>query len=112
MDCREVEKNIDPFIQNTLQVSEIGPFLEHIEECPQCFNELDIRYMMSRGLQCLDDESITNYDFRDALITKLEREKKRYFKAYRNAVFAYTVYTLAFWSLFYTGFVQLRLWLR
>ena len=55
MKCREAERLVMPYIQDELTDGELEEFLEHVETCPSCQEELEIYFMVSLGLRQLDE---------------------------------------------------------
>ncbi len=54
MDCKEVQKNITVFLNGELQGKEAERFLNHIEECEECREELSIQYLVREGTARLE----------------------------------------------------------
>ena len=46
MECKEVQKNIPAFLNDELTGKAAELFLNHIEECPECREELSIQYLV------------------------------------------------------------------
>ena len=42
MDCKEEEKMIPVFLQDELDIKALKQFIEHIDGCPECMEELSI----------------------------------------------------------------------
>ena len=42
MECQEAERLVMPYIQDELPTPVLEEFLEHIQVCPQCQEELEI----------------------------------------------------------------------
>ena len=72
MNCNTVVKSIPLFLNDELDTDELKDFLEHIEYCPECKEELTIEILVNEGLNSL--ESGTNFDI-----------KKEYNKCLSNA---------------------------
>ena len=45
--CKEAEKMVMPYIDEELSEDKLDEFLEHIEGCRQCREELEIYYTVS-----------------------------------------------------------------
>lgn len=69
MDCKEEEKMIPAFLQDELDSRELEQFVRHIEECPECMEELSIQFLVSEGLERL--EAGNNFNLQNALTGKL-----------------------------------------
>ena len=53
MTCREAERLVTPYIQDKLSGDELEAFLEHLEHCRNCQEELEIYFMVDVGLKQL-----------------------------------------------------------
>jgi len=54
MDCKEVQKNIAAFLNGELQGKDAERFLNHIESCEECKEELSIQYLVREGTARLE----------------------------------------------------------
>lgn len=54
MDCKEVQKNIAAFLNGELQGKDAERFLNHIENCEECKEELSIQYLVREGTARLE----------------------------------------------------------
>ena len=41
MNCQTAESMVNRYIEHDLSVDELENFLEHVENCPSCYDELD-----------------------------------------------------------------------
>ncbi len=69
MNCKEAEKNIPSFLQDELGGCYLEEFLEHVESCPECEEELTIQLLVTEGLERL--ETGNNFNLQDELLIKL-----------------------------------------
>ena len=67
MKCEEALQKITPYIENRLQPRELEAFIEHITQCPSCYDELETYYIVSRAVQYLDDEKQDTYNIMELL---------------------------------------------
>ena len=70
MDCKEEEKLIPAFLQDELDSKAMEEFIEHIENCPECNEELSIQFLVSEGLERL--EAGNNFNLQHALLMRLD----------------------------------------
>lgn len=78
MNCINTQHNILPFIKRTLSEDDMMDFLEHIDGCEECRNELEIYYMIYMGYNRLETfEEPASYDLKG----QMEKELK-YMKMY------------------------------
>ncbi|MCI8454453.1 MAG: zf-HC2 domain-containing protein [Lachnospiraceae bacterium] len=110
MTCMEAEKMVIPYIEDDLTLSELVEFMEHIEACPNCREELEIHYMVTVGLKKLD-EGDGAYDIIGDLKRKLEESAGvlRRLKLFQIA--CYAVDTLSGMALLVMVLLQLRIWI-
>ena len=86
MDCKTIQKMILPFDHERLSTKEEEIFIQHIENCDDCKEELEIHYIVSYGLSD-DDENIkvkqeykpfiNSYDFKGFVDKKIKNSKKK-----------------------------------
>lgn len=69
MNCKEEEKMIPAFLQDDLEYGELQQFIKHIEDCPECKEELSIQFLVSEGLERL--EAGNSFNLQSALSSKL-----------------------------------------
>lgn len=55
MDCKEFERRIPGFIEEKLDFSTMKRFIDHMEQCGSCKEELDIQFLVAEGVQRLED---------------------------------------------------------
>lgn len=100
MNCKEVEKMIPLFLEDELDTEDLREFLEHIEKCSECKEELSIQFLVSEGLSRL--ESGNAFDLQRELKLQTEnaehnlknRENMRWFLYALEGLVAVLVITL------------------
>ena len=109
MTCREAERLVMPYINGSITDEELKAFVEHIDHCPDCREELEIYFTVDVGIRHLDEESGTYY-IKGALDTALDVSRQRIhtLNLLQNAIYA--VNTLCFWSVFMIFIMQVRIW--
>lgn len=75
MDCKEFERMIPDFIARRLDYPALKRFCEHMEHCEECREELSIQFLVSEGVQRLEDGRA--FDFQRELIQRLEEARKK-----------------------------------
>ncbi len=75
MNCKEAEKKIPSFLQDELDGSKLEEFIEHVESCPECKEELSIQFLVAEGLERL--EKGNNFNLQEELLMKLEGAEHR-----------------------------------
>lgn len=110
MNCKETEELLLPFIRNELDAEQTQAFLEHIESCSACREELEIYYMVYAEIDGLDNNAYPSYDPSGELEKKIQAADRFVQQNYRYTVCKYALTTLAVIGMILTFFVQMRLW--
>ncbi len=69
MNCKEAEKKIPSFLNDELDGRGLAEFVAHIEDCPDCMEELSIQFLVTEGMEQLEQGN--NFNLQEALTTKL-----------------------------------------
>ena len=109
MTCAEAEKLIVPYMEDKLSVTELEDFIEHIETCKNCREELEIHYMVDVGLKKLD-QADGNFDIVGALKRKIADSAAILHRYMMLQVAGYSASTLMTMALLVMIFLQLRIW--
>lgn len=107
MDCKEVQKNIAAFLDEELDGKSAGKFLNHIEECPECKEELSIQYLVREGMVRLEEGG--SFDLSKDL-NKLVDESYKKIKNKRIA--AICIYSLEFLAIVAVVFILVLVFLN
>ena len=68
MNCQTAESMVTRYIEHDLSVEELESFLEHVESCPSCYDELETYFIVHAAIRQLDEESQdSTLDFRELL---------------------------------------------
>ncbi len=110
MECQEVERLVMPYIQDELSDQELEDFLEHVESCPDCQEELEIYFTVALGLRQLDEES-GSYNIKGEMEEALEASRQRVRLTRLVKITRYAVTTLACLGVLSTFLLQLRIWI-
>ena len=57
MTCKEAEKKIPQLLEDRLEPAELEGVLKHVERCPSCKEELTIQFLVTTGMQRLEEGS-------------------------------------------------------
>lgn len=109
MTCQEAERLVTPYIRDELTGDELEAFLNHIDECPNCREELEIYFMVDVGLRKLDHDSGT-YDIAGDLEHKIEESYLNVSHMWMFRMFRYAVSTLSVMAVIVTALLQFRIW--
>ena len=76
MNCQTAESMVNRYIEHDLSVDELENFLEHVENCPSCYDELETYFIVHAAMQQLDEESRdSSLDLRERLEEDIRRSK-------------------------------------
>ncbi|MDE7199113.1 MAG: zf-HC2 domain-containing protein [Lachnospiraceae bacterium] len=75
MDCKDAERKIPFFLSDDLDGRGLAEFVEHIEDCPECMEELSIQFLVAEGMEQLEQGN--NFNLQEALTAKLENADYR-----------------------------------
>ncbi len=78
MDCHVAEGMVTRYINHTLTIRELEEFLEHINACSSCYDELETYFIVHKAMQQLDEEGEEGVlDFKELLEEDI-RKSRRY----------------------------------
>ena len=75
MNCKDAEKKIPYFLQDELDGSILKEFVNHVNVCSECREELSIQFLVAEGLESL--EKGNNFNLQEELFMKLEDAEHR-----------------------------------
>ncbi len=75
MNCKEFEKRIPDFVNQTMDFSALKEFIGHMEHCENCKEELIIQFLVIEGMQRLEEGDA--FDLQKELEERLEMAKHR-----------------------------------
>ena len=73
---------MNSFIENKLVGEMLWQFLTHVEKCPDCFEELETRYLIAEALGRLENGEVIN--LRNELAQKIRVTKRAMYFHYFN----------------------------
>lgn len=91
MNCKRCEKLIPRFMNNSLDIDDLREFIEHVEDCPNCKEELTIEFLVKEGLNSL--EKGETFDLNGELKRRMLSSNNR---VKRFEGFEWLYYTIAF----------------
>lgn len=85
MVCRDWQRLISGFLENQLSIDEQEAFVSHVRGCSDCYEELEIMFTLSIGLNELENNTSSeiSYNFRKMLDNKLQQAEYQC-ESYRN----------------------------
>lgn len=70
MTCKEVEKWIPLFLKDDLDTDDLREFMEHIDQCEECKEELSIQFLVQEGMARLEAGNV--FDLQNELKHRME----------------------------------------
>lgn len=81
MKCEEALMKISAYINNTLSGRELEDFIDHVENCPDCYDELETYYTIKVGIHYLEQDRQDAYNIPQMLKKDLRQKKARLHRA-------------------------------
>ena len=103
--CKVNLKRVIPFIKSELKDDEVEEFLEHINSCEACKEELEIYYIIETKL--IESQTEDKASLKDYIIN----EYKRVYLTTILKIIYYAVNTLVILAAIFTVLLQLRVWI-
>ena len=76
MNCQTAESMVTRYIEHDLSVEELEEFLDHVENCSSCYDELETYFIVHAAMQQLDEESRdATLDLRELLEEDIRKSK-------------------------------------
>ena len=75
MDCKEFERLIPSFLEWKMDFRLLKRFREHMDNCPNCKEELVIQFLVIEGMQRLEEGDV--FDLQSELDQHLEEAKRK-----------------------------------
>lgn len=76
MNCQTAESMVTRYIEHDLSVDELEGFIDHVENCPSCYEELETYFIVHAAMKQLDEESKdSTLNFQELLKEDIRRSK-------------------------------------
>lgn len=72
MDCKRAMELITQFINEGLNAEDTEAFLNHIDSCPECREELEVTYSLMTAMKQLDEDADLSDNYIEELNQKIE----------------------------------------
>ncbi len=72
MDCKRVMELMTQFINEQLDAEDVHAFLDHIDSCPECREELEVNYSLMTAMKQLDEDTDLSDNYIEELNQKIE----------------------------------------
>ncbi len=109
MTCKEAEGLVLPYIHHELSDEVTEEFLEHIDGCENCREELEIYYIVEEGIRQLDGDT-GNYNIKGDMEEDILESRQRLYVKRLLSIARYASDTLIVISILVTLMLQARLW--
>ncbi|MDD6491166.1 MAG: anti-sigma factor [Firmicutes bacterium] len=70
MTCKEAEKLIPLFLKDELDTDDLREFMEHVDKCEECREELSIQFLVLEGMARLESGNV--FDLQNELKARIE----------------------------------------
>ena len=77
MSCRRFQQQINKFTKDEIDPEDLDFFIAHAKKCKDCYEELEINYMLNVGLEMIENDDKASFDLAGQLkkkISQLERK--------------------------------------
>jgi len=81
MTCIKAQSMITPFINDKLSLTDLEEFLEHVNSCKNCREELEVYYALLTAMKQLDEDKNLNSNYSEELTEKLKQSSEKIFRA-------------------------------
>ncbi len=110
MTCKEAENLVIPYIRHELEDDQLmEEFLDHIDSCENCKEELEIYYTVEAGIRQLDSDT-GNYNIKGDMEEDLLASRQKLYSIHMVDVARYAADTLLLISLIVMIALQCRIW--
>ncbi|SFR96021.1 anti-sigma factor family protein [Anaeromicropila populeti] len=75
MTCFEAQSMITPFINEQLDIKQLEQFLEHIERCKECKEEVEVYFTLFSGMKQLDENKTISNKFHIDLDNFIQKQE-------------------------------------
>lgn len=101
-------KMIGSYLKDELKDEELNEFLLHLNSCKACQEELEINFIVDRGVQILDDEK-GDYNILAAFRNMITGKKAYLTKKKDLLRFLYCLDACVFWAVLFSLILFLRM---
>lgn len=77
MNCIDAQRMIMPFINNELNMDQLEEFINHVNNCSNCMEELEVYYVLLSSMKQLDEDKELSNDFHQDLMDLLTQSEER-----------------------------------
>lgn len=107
--CKDAERLVIPYIRHELDDEVVEEFLEHVDSCENCKEELEIYYTVEAGIRQLDSDA-EHYNIKGDMEANIQSSKQRLYNLRLLKICRYAVDTLMIVSMLVMIVLQTRIW--
>lgn len=86
MKCHDIQLMITGFIEKRLTDQQLEDFIDHIGSCQDCYDELEVYYMITTGLMQLDENHTGTLDLKKNLQDFIKEQRRGLYTRKRSIV--------------------------
>ena len=111
MTCKEAEGLVMAYVRHDMDVQKMEEFLEHVDQCENCREELEIYYTVEAGIRQLDADTDTDrYNIKGDMESDIIASRQEIYRARFISILHYAADTLMVMSLVVMLILQARIW--
>lgn len=86
--CNKAVKMVPGFIRQQMTIEQTEDFINHVQNCEMCQEELSIQFLVTVGLESLENSN--NFDLQMEIKNAIEEAKKkvRFHRYFKQMIFA------------------------
>ncbi len=111
MTCLDARKRIYDYLNNKLPDEDLKEFIDHINGCTECMEELRITHMVYSGVAELDSDKDSDMDINGALNRYIAESKFHLWRVFLVKIMTMVVDTIVFWAVLMIFLMQIRIWI-
>ena len=116
MDCQTAEGMVSRYIKHDLPLNELEEFLDHVQNCSSCYDELETYFIVNRAMAYFEDDAPDSYNLTGLLERDLEKKEeearhRRYKDTFFRVLMLILVLFLVLLALHYFEVIELP-WLK
>ena len=109
MTCKEAQRLVIPYIRHQLDEETMEAFLDHIDGCEECREELEIYYTVEAGIRQLDSDT-GHYNIKGDMEADIQASRQQIYQVRMLTIARYAADTLAVLCIAVMLMLQARLW--
>ncbi|MCD8396819.1 MAG: zf-HC2 domain-containing protein [Lachnospiraceae bacterium] len=87
MKCNEARRMVVPFVKKELSERDMEAFLNHVESCEDCMEELDTYFMVYKAIDAIDTGAHDELDFKKMLAEEIRSARHCIFRRKASRIF-------------------------